>query len=51
LRYLISAVLGLADLAIGALCFAMAWLFWRKQFLELYQAARREVLLQFGRSE
>lgn len=40
-----------ADVAIDVLCFALAWLFWRKQFFELYQAARREVLLQLGRVE
>jgi hypothetical protein len=34
------------DMAICALCFALAWLFWRPQFLQLFQKIRREVEIQ-----
>jgi uncharacterized protein Usg len=36
------------DEAIIALCLALGWLFWRKQFLQLFQGLRREIELQFG---
>ncbi len=37
------------DLAIDALCLSLFWLFWRKQFLQLFQSAVREVEIQLGR--
>lgn len=36
------------DVAIIALCFALFWLFWRKQFLQLFQAVRKEIEFQLG---
>lgn len=36
------------DVAIIALCFALFWLFWRKQFLQLFQSVRKEIEFQLG---
>jgi hypothetical protein len=36
------------DLAIYALCFALAWLFWRAKFIQLGRNIRREIEIQFG---
>ena len=36
------------DIAIIVLCFAIFWLFWRKQFLDLFQAVHREIRIQLG---
>ena len=34
------------DLAIYALCFALAWLLWKPQFLQLFQKIRHEIRVQ-----
>jgi hypothetical protein len=36
--------------AIVALCFALCWLMWKKQFLNLFQSIWREIKLQLGDS-